>query len=181
MGKLQVTSPLHVVWEQPPAQGLSRNREHFFNTDMLQLPTAPPFNYRGCRHAKEEMQKRRSKRTPNNMTGRMFSSKFTTPTLSFAAALRGNSEQKKRPHLHQDSVAGLINHETSKNEQQQERGQPVRDPNVNSFPSDNIQRTSNAVQQIMTKFENAELEQSRVMAITKLVLYLMNQNGHQNS
>jgi hypothetical protein len=37
-GKLQATSPLLVVWEQPPAQRLSREREPFFNTDMLQLP-----------------------------------------------------------------------------------------------------------------------------------------------
>jgi hypothetical protein len=30
----------------------------------------------------------------------------------------------------------------------------------------------------MTEFKNAESEQSRVMAITKIVLHLMNQNGH---
>jgi hypothetical protein len=28
------------VGGQPPAQGLSRKREHFFNIDMLQLPTS---------------------------------------------------------------------------------------------------------------------------------------------
>jgi hypothetical protein len=46
----------------------------------------------------------------------MFSSKFTTPTLSFAAGLRSKLEQKKRSNVHQDSEAGLIDHETS-NEQ----------------------------------------------------------------
>jgi hypothetical protein len=61
---------------------------------------AHPSNYRGCRHAKEEMRKRKSQKTSNTMTGRMFSSRCTTPTLSFAVALRGNSEHKKRPNLH---------------------------------------------------------------------------------
>jgi hypothetical protein len=75
-------------------------------------------------------------------TGWMFTSKFTTTSRSFAAALQGNSEQRKRPHLRQDSVAGLIDHESSENEQQQERGQLVRDPNINSLPSDDIVRAS---------------------------------------
>jgi hypothetical protein len=69
------------------------------------------------------MQKKRyeKKEVPKNTqttTGRMFYSNFITPTLSYTAALRGNSEQKKRPHLHQDSAAGPINHETLKNKQQ---------------------------------------------------------------
>jgi hypothetical protein len=38
LGKLQATSTLLLVYEQPPAQGLSRGRKPFFNTDMLQLP-----------------------------------------------------------------------------------------------------------------------------------------------
>jgi hypothetical protein len=38
MGKLQATSPLLVVRGQPPAEGLSTEREPFFKTDMLQLP-----------------------------------------------------------------------------------------------------------------------------------------------
>jgi hypothetical protein len=46
-----------------------------------------PANYRGCRHAKEEMQKKKSQRTPRTTTGRVFSSNLTTPGMSFAAAL----------------------------------------------------------------------------------------------
>jgi hypothetical protein len=38
--EMRGTSPLHVVWGQPTAQGLSRKRELFFNTDMLQQPTS---------------------------------------------------------------------------------------------------------------------------------------------
>jgi hypothetical protein len=112
------------------------------------------------------MKKSKFQRTPRTMTGRMFSSKFTTPTLSFTAALQGNLEQKKRPH-HQDSVAALIDPETSKNEQQQESFQSVRDPNVNSLPSDDILRASIVVHQIMTEFKNAESEESKVMALQK--------------
>jgi hypothetical protein len=78
------------------------------------------------------------KKTTNTITRRKFCSKFTTSTISFAAALRGNSEHKKRSNLHQDSVAGLFCLETSKNEQRQDSGQSVRDPNVNSLSSDDI-------------------------------------------
>jgi hypothetical protein len=35
MDKLQATSQLLVVWGQSPAQGLSRERELFFNTDKV--------------------------------------------------------------------------------------------------------------------------------------------------
>jgi hypothetical protein len=124
------------------------------NSQLAEGETAHPSNYRGCRHAKEEMQERKSQRTPTTTTGGMLSSKLITSTLSFTV----------------DSVTGLIDTETSKNEQQQERGQSVRDQNVNSLPSDNILRASITVQQIMTEFKNAESEQSRVMAITKIVL-----------
>jgi hypothetical protein len=52
MGKLQATSPLFIVWGQPPAQGFFREREPFFNTDirscqLAEGETAHPSNYRG--------------------------------------------------------------------------------------------------------------------------------------
>jgi hypothetical protein len=150
MCKLHATFPLLVVWGQPSAQGMSSTP-----TDMLQLPAGQrrnTENYRACRHAKE-MWKRKSQKTTNTMTGRKFSSKFTTSTISFAVALRGNSEHKKRSNLHPDSVAGLIGHETSKNEQRQERGQSGRDPHVNSLSSDGILKASFVVQQIMAEFK----------------------------
>jgi hypothetical protein len=43
MDKLHATSQLLVVWEQPPAQGLYRERELFFNTDKV--PEAVFFNF----------------------------------------------------------------------------------------------------------------------------------------
>jgi hypothetical protein len=63
-----------------------------------------PANYRGCRHAKEELQKRKSQRTPKTTTGRVFSSNLTTPGISFTAALRGSIAQQQRPQAHQVPV-----------------------------------------------------------------------------
>jgi hypothetical protein len=97
--------------------------------------------------------------------------KLTTSSISFEKALRANPEHKKRINLHQNSVAAVIGHETSKNEQRQERGQSVKDP---ALYSDDILKASVAVQQIMAEFKNAESEQSRPMAVTKI----MKQNGY---
>jgi hypothetical protein len=44
-------------------------------------------NYRGCRHGKEQLQKRKSQRIPKTTTGMVFSSNLTTPGVSFVAAL----------------------------------------------------------------------------------------------
>jgi hypothetical protein len=57
---------------------------------------AHPANYRGCRYAKEEMQKGKSQRTPKTTMRRVFS-KLATSGMSFAAALRGSTEQEHRP------------------------------------------------------------------------------------
>jgi hypothetical protein len=51
-------------------------------------------NYRGCKHAKEEMRKKKPQATPKPMAGRVFSSKTIKPHLSFAAALRGQSNSQ---------------------------------------------------------------------------------------
>jgi len=47
-----------------------------------------PSNYRGCSRAKEETLRRRAERAPTKKTpiGRVFSSRYATPALSFAAA-----------------------------------------------------------------------------------------------
>jgi hypothetical protein len=46
-----------------------------------------PSNYRGCTHTKEEIGRRKVQRIPKNIMGRVFSSNYTMPGLSFAAAL----------------------------------------------------------------------------------------------
>jgi hypothetical protein len=52
---------------------------------------AHPANYRGCKHAKEQLQKRKTQRTPKTTKRSVFSSNVTTPGASFAAALRGST------------------------------------------------------------------------------------------
>jgi hypothetical protein len=54
---------------------------------------AHPANYRGYKHAKVELQKRKSQRTSKTTTGKVFSSNLTTPDVPFAVVLRGKTEQ----------------------------------------------------------------------------------------
>jgi hypothetical protein len=115
--------------------------------------TAHPANYCGCRHAKEEMRrKRKPQGTPKNTTGRVFSSSFTKPTVSFAAALRGQTEQKRQ----QEEAAS-----SSQTPQlgRKERGQSVPAPIVNSEPQDKAFRALAVVQQIMRQFKGAVSEE----------------------
>jgi hypothetical protein len=65
-----------------------------------------PANYRGCRHAKEEMQKKKSQRTPRITTGRLFPCDLITPGVSFTAALLSRTEEQQQPQTHQLAVAG---------------------------------------------------------------------------
>jgi hypothetical protein len=57
-------------------------------------------------------------------------------------------------------------------------GQSVEARNVNSEPLDNMLRVDTAVQQIMTELSGAVSEEAKIVAITKIVLSLMKQNGH---
>jgi hypothetical protein len=51
-------------------------------------------------------------------------------------------------------------------------------PNVNSQPLENMLRVVTVVQQIMTEFSDAISEEDKIVAITKIVLNLIKQNGH---
>jgi hypothetical protein len=64
-----------------------------------------PANYRGCSHAKEELQKKKLQRAPKPTTGMVFSSKPIAPGVSFPAALRGRTTQEQRPLTRQLPVA----------------------------------------------------------------------------
>jgi hypothetical protein len=64
-----------------------------------------PSNYRGCSLAEEEIRRRKSQREPKNTTGMVFSSKYATLDLSFAAVLRTNKEQQQ-PQPSQVAVSG---------------------------------------------------------------------------
>jgi predicted lysophospholipase L1 biosynthesis ABC-type transport system permease subunit len=62
--------------------------------------------------------------------------------------------------------------------EQQTTDELFRAPNVNSLPLDKMLKV---VQQIMTEFNGAVLEGAKIVAITKTVLNLTEQNGHQSS
>jgi hypothetical protein len=143
-----------------------------------------PANYRGCRNAEEEMQKKKSQRTPKATTGRVFSSNLTTRGVSFAATRRGRAEEKQQPQTRQVAMAGTATTESRvpaalPQQEHQTTGQSVRVPNVNSLPLDKMLKIVIAiVQQIMTEFHGAVLEKAKIVPITKTVLNIMEQNGH---
>jgi hypothetical protein len=111
----------------------------------------------------------------------MFSSTYTKPGLSFAAALRNNDEQQQQPHLQRASVAGpnpVGKRSVPAPVLQKDAGQSVPATDVNSPPLDNMLRVVTVVQQIMTEFNCAVTEEDKMVAITKIVLNLLKQNGH---
>jgi hypothetical protein len=144
-----------------------------------------PANYRGCRHAEEEMQKKKSQKISKTTPGRMFSSSLTTPSMSFAEALRGRTEEQKQPQTHRVSVAGPATMESKvpadlPQYEQERAGQSVRALNENSLHLDKMLNVVVAVvQQIMKEFNGAVLEEAKIVDITKIVLNLMEQNGHK--
>jgi hypothetical protein len=141
-----------------------------------------PANYRGCRHAKEELQRRKTQRTPKTTTGRVSSSNIITPGVSFAAALRGSEDQQQQqPQASQVPVAPpptTVKQNIPAPALQQTTGQSVQAPLVDSQPLDNMLRVVTVVQQIMTEFSGALSEEDKIVAITKIVPKLRNQNGH---
>jgi hypothetical protein len=104
--------------------------------------------------------------------------------MCFAEALRGRAEEQQQPQTHQVAVAGpatmgsrvpaaLPQHE------QQTTGQSVRAPNENRLHLDKTLNVVVAVvQQIRKEFNDVVLEEAKIVAITKMVLNLMEQNGH---
>jgi hypothetical protein len=107
-------------------------------------------------------------------------SNLTTPGVSFAAALRDSTAQQQ-PQARQVPVSdppAEVKLSTPTSGQQQNAGQSVRVPTVNCQPLDNMLRVVTVVQQIMTEFNCAVSEKYKIVAITKIVLNLMNQNGH---
>jgi hypothetical protein len=101
-----------------------------------------------------------------------------------SAALRGRREEQQ-PQTHQVAVAGLATMEPRVpaailKHEHQTRGQPARAQNVNSLPLDKMLNVVvTVVQQIMRELNGDVLEETRIVAITKIVLNRMEQNGFQ--
>jgi hypothetical protein len=140
-----------------------------------------PANYRGCRHAKVELQRKKLQRSPKPTTGRVLSSNTVTPGVSFAAAHGGGASQEQRPLTRQIPVAvppKARKSRVSAPVQGQQIGQSVQAPNVSSHPFDNVLKVVAVVQQIMKEVSGAQSQEEQIVAITKILLKLMNENGH---
>jgi hypothetical protein len=137
------------VWGRPPAQGLLGKRQVNIYINKLQLQAGGrrekhTHNYRGCSHAKDEVRKRKLQTAPKTTTGRVFSSSFTIPGLSFVAALRAKAVTVSAT-MKQPRIPAPVQHQ-----QQQETCQSVRGPDVNNLSLDIVFRVAIVVQQIMT-------------------------------
>jgi hypothetical protein len=70
------------------------------NYTLVEGEKPRPASYRGCGHAKGELQRRRAQPAPKRSSGRTFFSKFTSPERSNAGALRQETQQH-RPQVPQ--------------------------------------------------------------------------------
>jgi hypothetical protein len=150
------------------------------NCKLMEGEKAHPANYRGCRHAKEELQKRKSQKAPRNTTGRVFSSNTIAPGVSFAAALRGGGgTTAAAPGMTTTCGNSTHSRRTKPSGSWAKRSiRSVRPQTVNSQPLGNMLRVVTVVQQIMTEFNGALSEEDKIVAITRIVLNLMKSNGH---
>jgi hypothetical protein len=136
-----------------------------------------PANYRGYRHVKE-IKKKKSQRKPRTTRGSgVFSSNHTIPDMSFAAALRGKTEEQQQSRTHQvagpDTLESRVPAASPQHEQQKE-GQSFRAPNINSLSLDKLLKVEvTVVQQIMTEPNGAVLDKAKILVITKTVLNIM--------
>jgi hypothetical protein len=78
----------------------------------------------------------------------VFSSSYTIPGQSFAAALRRNAKQQQWPHSRSATVEQPRVPAPLQRHQQQETGQSIQAPNVKSS-SLNMLKVATAVQEIM--------------------------------
>jgi hypothetical protein len=128
-------------------------------------------NYRGCRHAKEEMPKKKKlQETRQNKTGKVFSSNFRRPNVSFAAAVRDQTKQQRQ----QEEVANTPQPQKLK---RKETDQLVPVTFVNSEPQDKALKTLTVVHQIIKELKGAASEEDMAVAITKIVIKLMKEDG----
>jgi hypothetical protein len=114
-------------------------------------------------------------------TGKVFTSNYITSGVSYAATLRNNAGHQRQSTPSQvpvTSPSAGTKLSTPATGQQQKTGQSVRAQNTNSQPLDSMLRVVTVVQQIMTEINDAVSEEEKIVAITKIVLNLMKQDGH---
>jgi hypothetical protein len=131
------------------------------------------------------MQKK-SQRTPRTTTERVFSSNLTTPGLSFTAELQGKTGTAAASDTSGGSgrarQSGNQGHCRLTSARTADNRSVSSGPNVNSSSLDKMSKVvETVVQQIMTEFNGAVLEEAKLLDITKIVLNFIEQNGHKNS
>jgi hypothetical protein len=80
-----------------PEKGTTASIQTCCNCKLVDREEPYPSNYRGCRHAKEEMWQRKLLTAPKTTTGRVFSSSHATPGLSFMVVLCSNTQHQQQP------------------------------------------------------------------------------------
>jgi hypothetical protein len=91
---------------------------------------------------------------------------------SFAAVICGNPKPQQLHTEPAEMTAPLI---TSK---AQVTGRSVQASSATASSLDDMLKDAAIVQQIMTELNGAVSEENKIVAITKIVLNLMKQNGH---
>jgi hypothetical protein len=166
----------HLHKDCPEKENNENSVPNCCNCSLKEGERPHPSNYRGCSHAKAETLRRRIQRTgQNELTGNRFSGSRVTPGQSFAAVLRGNTQQPQQQQLQPAERSGDQRRSQQNNQQ---TGQSVQAPSVNSSSLDDMFKVATIVQQIMTELNGAVSEENKIVAITKIVLNLMKQNGH---
>jgi hypothetical protein len=110
-------------------------------------------------------------------TGKFSSSKYSVPGVSFAEALQNTADQPQ-----QQAHPLLVAYQNITKQpraltppKQQQTGQSLPAPNINSLPLDNIFRVVTVVQRMMPGLNGAVSEEEKilVMTITKIVTNLV--------
>jgi hypothetical protein len=110
------------------------------------------------------MLRRKPQRTPKTTTGKVFSTKLTSPSVFFAAALRDKTDEQRQIPARQVPIADSATMEPSGpapflQHNQQPRGQLVRATNVNSVSLGKMLKlVLTVIQQIMSEYNGALLE-----------------------
>jgi hypothetical protein len=143
------------------------------NCTLVEGEKPHPESYRGCSHAKGELQRRKAQRAPKEPSGRKFFSRFTSPEQSYAAELRqdNQNQQPKAPQTEEKNVRDPMQQYLPQQKFQQ-TGLSVQAPS-----SSNKTTIATVAHPIMTELNDAASQEDRVMVITKMVLNLMKQNG----
>jgi hypothetical protein len=134
-----------------------------------------PASYRGCSHAKGELQWRRAQRAPKGPSGRTLFAKFTSAEQAYAAVLRQETQQQQ-PQAPQTD-ARSVQHPVQQHLPQQEfqkTDQSVQSPS--SSDNDKL-KVATVVRQSMRELSEALSEEDRAVIVTIIVLDLMERNG----